>query len=255
MANFGARAEDYRKHRAGFPDSLYDRLGSFGVGLKGQRVVDLGTGTGTLARGFAKRGCKVTGIDIDTRMLEQARILDAEAGVQVHYNEARAEETGLEAGSADVVTAGQCWHWFDGPKAAQECARLLRSGGSAVIAHFDWIPLPGSIVEATEALILKHNPGWRLSGGVGMHPGWTRHLSSAGFRNLESFSYDVDQPYTHEAWRGRVRACNGVGAGGMTQDQVATFDQELAEILERSFSAEPVLAPHRVWALIGRSGP
>ena len=51
--DFGLTADDYRRHRAGFPDSFFERLEAFGVGRPGQRVVDMGTGAGTLARGFA----------------------------------------------------------------------------------------------------------------------------------------------------------------------------------------------------------
>ena len=46
--NFGAAAQDYAKHRAGFPDSFYHRLQTFGIGTPGQLVVDIGTGTGRL---------------------------------------------------------------------------------------------------------------------------------------------------------------------------------------------------------------
>ncbi len=81
--NFGAAAEDYAKYRAGFPESFFDRLSGFGLCREGSTVVDVGTGTGTLARGFAKRGAKVIGIDPDERLLQQARRLDTAAGVTV----------------------------------------------------------------------------------------------------------------------------------------------------------------------------
>src|SRR5262245_56017135 len=139
--DFGRTAADYARHRAGFPESIYARLLAYGVGTPGQAVVDLGTGTGTLARGFAKRGCRAIGIDRDAAMLEAARRLDAERGLAVDYRVARAEDTGLDARAADVVVAGQCWHWFDRPRAAAEAARILRVTGRIVIAHFDWIPL------------------------------------------------------------------------------------------------------------------
>lgn len=48
--DFGRTADDYARHRAGFPDSLFKRLSELGIGLEGQDVVDLGTGTGTLGR-------------------------------------------------------------------------------------------------------------------------------------------------------------------------------------------------------------
>jgi SAM-dependent methyltransferase len=61
----------------------------------------------------------------------------------VDYRVGRAEATGLDAKSVDVVTAGQCWHWFDRGAATREVARILRTGGHIIIAHFDWIPLDG----------------------------------------------------------------------------------------------------------------
>src|SRR5436309_9407705 len=127
--DFARTAEDYRRHRAGFPSSFFDRLAAHGIGHAGQRVVDLGTGTGTLARGFARRGCRVIGLDPAAAMLEQARENDRTAGIEIEYREARAEDTGLPESSADVVAAGQCWHWFDRTAAAREAARVLRGDG------------------------------------------------------------------------------------------------------------------------------
>src|ERR1044071_129589 len=100
--DFGATSKDYARHRAGFPDSLFERLATYGIGKPGQCLVDLGTGTGTLARGFARRGCHVIGIDRDEAMLARARRLVPAAD----YRCATAESTGLPDTSADVVTAG-----------------------------------------------------------------------------------------------------------------------------------------------------
>src|SRR5262245_36599729 len=113
MVDFGKTASDYAKHRVGFPDRFFERLFDQGIVAKGERVLDLGTGTGTIARGLAKRGCAVTALDPSEAMLEQARTLDRDAGVTVRYMSARAEQTGLPDGCLDVVAAGQCWHWFD----------------------------------------------------------------------------------------------------------------------------------------------
>ncbi|MCB0062524.1 MAG: class I SAM-dependent methyltransferase, partial [Caldilineaceae bacterium] len=179
--NFGLTASDYGKHRAGFPPSLFERLAPYGIGEPGQQVVDLGTGTGTLARGFASRGCDVIGIDPAAAMLAEARRLADAVALTIDFRLGKAEATGLPAQSADVVSAGQCWHWFDRPAAAAEVARILRPSGKVVIAHFDWLPLAGNVVAATEALIEEHNPAWHLGGGTGIYPQWLRDLGEAGF--------------------------------------------------------------------------
>lgn len=248
--DYGRTAEDFARHRAGFPPSLFERLRPLGLGIPGQRVLDLGTGTGSLARGFARSGAIVTGLDVSPLLLEQARALDRAEDLHIDYRVARAEASGFADGAFDLVSAGQCWHWFERPRAAAELRRLLRPGGLALIAHFDWLPLPGNVVAATEGLILKHNPSWHLAGGTGVHPRWFADLAQAGFAGLESFSYDETVVYSREAWRGRIRASAGVAAS-LPPERVALFDAEHGAMLERDFPQDPLRIPHRVFALIG----
>ncbi len=244
--NFGRTADDYATHRAGFPPAFFELLTARRFAVAGQHALDLGTGTGTVARGLAKLGLCVTGLDPAVDLLAEARAVDAELGVAVHYDIGIAEDTGLADSSMDLVTAGQCWHWFDRPRAAGEVARILRPGGRIVIAHFDWLPLPGNLVAATEALILKHNPVWAGAGGTGLYPAWLADLAQAGFRHLETASFDVAQPYSHEGWRGRIRASAGIAAS-LNADETAEFDAALAALLSRDFPQEPLNVPHRVW--------
>jgi SAM-dependent methyltransferase len=250
--DFGKTAADYGRHRAGFPARLFDILFRESKVRSGDRLLDLGTGTGTLARGFALRGCEVTALDPSRDLLEEARRLDREARVTIHYIEGRAEETGLPTNAFDVVTAGQCWHWFDRSRAAVEARRLLRLGGLLVIAHFDWVPLPGNVVEATEHLIAEHNPKWDLGGLPGPHARWFADVAIAGFTDIECFSFDQTVMYTHEAWRGRIRASAGVGAS-LDPSAVERFDVAHALLLENRFSEDPLAVPHRVWAVTARS--
>jgi SAM-dependent methyltransferase len=251
--DFGKTANDYATHRAGFPDSFFTRIAEYGVGQSAQTIVDIGTGTGTLARGFARRGCNVIGIDPAENMLQQARALTTTENLSVVFRCASAEQTHLPDAFADVVTAGQCWHWFNDTRAAQESRRILKRDGRIVIAHFDWIPLRVNVVEATEQLILKHNPNWKMSGTSGIYGAWLRDLAEAGFCNLQTFSYDLFVPYTHEGWRGRIRASAGIAAS-LSPEAVAAFDAEHAEMLRTQFTNEPLQTQHRVWALIGERG-
>lgn len=249
--DFGKTASDYGRHRAGFPEQFFDRVFARGLIARGQRLLDLGTGTGTVARGMALRGCTVIGLDPSVSMTEQAQQLDREAGVDIRYVTATAEETGLPDGAFDVVTAGQCWHWFDRPRAAAEVQRLLRPNGLLMIAHFDWLPLSGSTVAATEALILKHNPQWTMAGGNGLHPTWFADLEQGGYRDIESFTFDLAVPYTHQAWLGRIRASAGVGAS-LPPDAVTRFDADHKAMLERDFPSDPLSIPHRVFVIYAR---
>jgi SAM-dependent methyltransferase len=159
-----------------------------------------------------------------------------------------AESTGLPHAGFDVVCAGQCWHWFDRTRASAEALRLLAPGGSALIAYFSYLPDPGSLAEATERLVLRHNPGWTMHGLDGRYPMLADDLTAPGFRDPATFDFVVPTPFTHESWRGRFRACHGVLA--LPPETLAAFDAELAELL-RAFP-EPLVVPHRVFGIVAR---
>jgi SAM-dependent methyltransferase len=247
--DFGKAAGDYARHRAGFPDAFFDRLVTMDIARAGMMALDLGTGTGTVARGLARRGLEVTGLDKSTALIEQAKLLDAEAGVAVRYVERSAEATGFPDRRFDLVTAGQCWHWFKRDEAAREARRVLKPGGHLVICHFDWIVLPGNLADITENLIRSYNPAWNLGGPWRYYP-WISDLSGAGFAGLESFSFDEETPYSHAAWRGRIRASAGIGASSLSPERVAQFDADLTVILAEKFP-EPMTVLHRIYAAIG----
>lgn len=254
--DFGRTASDYASHRIGFPDTLFAKLAAKGIGTPEQRLLDLGTGTGVLARGFARAGCQVFGLDIAPALIAESKKLDTQAGVRIDYLLAAAERIPMAACSLDVITAGQCWHWFDRPAVLKEVQRLLRPGGVLLIAAFDWIPFSRNVVERTEELIEKHNPAQpkphiRLGMGVGIYPPFVRDLSEGGLGDIETWSYDHPVSYTHAGWRGRIRASQGVGAT-LSPRQVAAFDEELAGLLQAEFPTDPLQVPHRVWAAHGR---
>jgi len=250
QVDFGRTADDYATHRAGFPTAFFDLLIARHYCAPGQVALDLGTGTGTVARGLAQLGLTVTGLDPSQDLLDQARDLDQVAGVKVAYRTGIAEQTGMAAKTCDLVVAGQCWHWFDRPRAADEAARVLRPGGRLVIAHFDWLPLLGNLAGATEALILSHNPAWAGAGGTGIYPDWLADLSGAGFTGIETASFDIVQPYSHAAWRGRIRASAGIAAS-LDAAGIAKFDTQLADLLARDFPKDPLGVTHRVWLATG----
>ncbi len=249
--DFGLTVADYAQHRADFPVELFERLAAHEFGLAGQRLLDLGTGTGALARVFATAGCQVTGLDPSAEMLGGARQLARDLGRRIDWLQSRAEQTGLRSQSFDLICAGQCWHWFQAAQAAREAARVLKPEGRLMIAQFDWLPIAGNLVAAVEELILRYSPTWHLGGGTGLYPERFVQLGEAGFVDIESFSFDVQVPYSQEAWRGRIRASAGVG-GSLAAEEVARFDAEHQELLLRDFPQDPLAVPHRVFAILAR---
>lgn len=247
--DFGRTAIDYEIHRPGFPVSFFDQLEDRGWIRDGQRAVDLGTGTGSLALGFAARGLSAVGLDISSELLAVARQTAVDRNLTIEFVEARAEATGLPEASFDVVSAGQAWWWFDEEAALREVLRVLAPAGRLLICSFSYVPLPTNVAGRTEALILRHNPGWTKAGWPGIHPEQVQTLDRRSFSDVESFSYVTEVPFTHDAWRGRIRTCNGVGSA-LEAGEVERFDHDLAELLRTEFPG-PLTVPHRVFAASG----
>jgi SAM-dependent methyltransferase len=230
--DWGRTSQDYARYRPGYPASFYERITSLGIGLPGQCVLDLGCGTGNLARELARRGCKVTGVDISEGQVAAARRLCAEEGLRVEFLVRPAEDTQLSKGSFDVVTAGQSWLYFDRDRMVAEVKRLLAPSGKLMTCHIGWLPRQDPVAKQTEELILKYNPDWTaadLSGEVPACPSWI----GDDFLVTGFFVYQEAIPFSRESWRGRIRACRGVGAE-MGAEEIKAFDAELDRLLQNA---------------------
>ncbi|MGD9858078.1 MAG: class I SAM-dependent methyltransferase [Planctomycetaceae bacterium] len=249
--DWGRTSGDYAEWRPDYPAEFYERLAEQGIGLPGQRIVDLGTGVGFLALNFARRGAHVTGVDVAEGQIRQARETANRLGLAIDFRVTTAEATGLPAGEFDAVTASQCWLYFDCERAIAEVRRLLRRGGVLMVCHFCWLPREDAIARASEQLVLQHNPDWTgadWAGAIPELPRWAigRFTKAGG----GGFVFDTPVPFTRERWRGRMRACRGVGAA-LSVTEVEAFDREHAELLERIAPVEFTVV-HRIDCFILR---
>ncbi len=136
------------------------------------RVVDLAAGTGLLSRALLAAGHDVVAVEPDLDMARR----QPDGVVRVA---ARAEATGLPAGSADAVVVGDAWHWFDAPVAAGEVHRLLRPRGRLALAWRHSIPeeRPAALAGFYTALARVHGehvalPPDRGRDALAAHPGF-----------------------------------------------------------------------------------
>ena len=110
--------------------------------LGGKDVLDVGCGGGILAEAMARRGARVTGIDLADKALSVAQLHLMESGVAARYELASAEDyAAAHAGEFDVLTCMEMLeHVPDPASAVAACARLLRPGGRAFFSTLNRNP-------------------------------------------------------------------------------------------------------------------
>ena len=101
------------------------------VGLGGKTVLDVGCGGGILAESMARRGARVTGIDLAEKPLKVAQLHLLESGLQVDYRLIPAEDLAHEVPhSFDAVTCMEMLEHVPDPAAiVRACAGLVKPGG------------------------------------------------------------------------------------------------------------------------------
>ena len=126
--DWGKTSKEYAKFRDIYPEEFYKKIVDRGLCIKGQKVLDLGTGTGVVPRNMYKYGAQWTGTDISPEQIEQAKILAADAGMKIDFiaaaTEERVEKAGFQKESFDVITACQCFWYFDHEKVMPVLAEL-----------------------------------------------------------------------------------------------------------------------------------
>ena len=230
--DWGKTSENYAKYRDIYPQEFYSCLTERGLCIKGQRVLDLGTGTGVIPRNMYRFGAKWTGCDISENQIEQAKLLAAKEGMDIDFFAAPAEEISFPSGTFDVITACQCFWYFDHRTVAPILADLLGADGRLCVMQMAWLPFDDPIAGKSEELVLKYNPTW--TGG-----GWTRqpvHIDEAVLEHFtieDQIGFDVSIPFTRESWNGRMKACRGVQAS-LSEEETVRWEKEHMQFLSET---------------------
>lgn len=99
----------------------------------GSYILDLGCGTGELARAAAAAGMRAAACDISAEMLSRAAARDSDGNVEWVRLAPCWSELPFHSANFDLVVASSVFEYVDDPAAVLgECARVLRSGGTLV---------------------------------------------------------------------------------------------------------------------------
>ena len=146
--SFGVDAERYDRARPRYPGALIRRVIAASPGTE---FLDVGCGTGIGARQYRAAGCKVFGVEPDTRMAEVAR----RTGVEVEIG--KFEDWDAGGRSFDAVVAGQAWHWVDPVRGAGKAAQVLRPHGLLALYWHVFDP-PREVADAFDDILQRVAP-------------------------------------------------------------------------------------------------
>lgn len=225
--DWGKTSADYAKYRDIYPQEFYNKIINRKLCINGQNVLDLGTGTGVLPRNMYRYGAKWTGTDISENQVEQAKALSRD--IDVDYYTLPAEKIDFPDNSFDVVTACQCFWYFNHKQILPTLLRILKPNGRILVLYMAWLPFEDKIAGASEKLVLKYSPKWSGAGET-VHPILIPDCYHKQFELVYHEEYSLAVHFTRESWNGRMKACRGIGAS-LTDKEIAAWEQEHIQLL------------------------
>jgi SAM-dependent methyltransferase len=192
--SFDRAAEDYERGRPGYAEAALDELDL----PPGARVLDLAAGTGKLTRQLVRRFEHVIAVEPLDGMRKLLERLVPEADVR----RGTAEDIPLDDAEVDAAFVGEAFHWFSGPIALVELARVLRPGGTLGVLFnqadepFE-PPLPQAFWDTLDARRLEKDPAQSVRTGIWRQafPGPFGELRHASFPN--PFRVDHERLIAH----------------------------------------------------------
>jgi SAM-dependent methyltransferase len=206
--SFGADAERYERTRPRYPEALLRRIID---GCPGRELLDVGCGTGIVARQLQAAGATVRGVEVDERMAQIAR------GGGIEVETAAFERWDPRGRAFDGVLAGQVWHWIDPDAGAVAAARALRPAGRLAVFWNIGAPTSPELMRAFSA-VYEPLPGplaraWAvppLQAYETVFGRTTDGVARCGaFGDLERWTTDWTWTYSRDDWLQQIPTFGG----------------------------------------------
>jgi 2-polyprenyl-3-methyl-5-hydroxy-6-metoxy-1,4-benzoquinol methylase len=217
---FAGTAWYYARYRPGYPHAVLEVLRSaFQLDGTG-RLLDLGCGTGELARALHRYFTEVIGVDLSPDMLEEARRQSDAAGIaNIGWRCQAAEDLSTGLGGFQLVTLGNAFHWMRQDEVLEKAYGLLSHGGIAILGN------PGGIwtgVDAWERVVREV-----VTQCLGTH------------RRTRAGVFTAEEGAEHRAMsRSRFK---GITSGVHHWSRVVNVDAIIGELYSTSFANKALL--------------
>lgn len=219
--HFAKIARQYADSRPSYPAALFDWLAA--QCNRHELAWDCAAGSGQASLSLAQHFQRVIATDASA-----AQITQAIAHPRIVYHVATAEDSGLKARSADLVTVAQALHWFDVNRFYAEVRRVLKPGGVLAVWSYGVLQVEGKEVDARVQRFYHEEVG----------PYWPpeRHHVETGYRELAFPFALIDAPafamqldWNLEQLLGYFRSWSATAAYSAARgsDPVAVIEQDL----------------------------
>jgi ubiquinone/menaquinone biosynthesis C-methylase UbiE len=204
---FRSTVSFYERYRLGYPQRLIDRVTRLMRLPPGAAVLDLGTGTGMLAIGFARAGMAVTAMDPEPAMLAAAEKATLAAQVDAAFARGDSDDLRPGMGSYRLVTIGRAFHWMDRAATLAMLDQIVTPDGGVALfhdAHPDvaenrWFK---TLVAVTGRYGRAGAP--HVAERKGGHRRYEPFLLASAFTQLDGLSVTIKRPITTDEIVGRA---------------------------------------------------
>jgi SAM-dependent methyltransferase len=253
MGRFATTVALYEELRPPYPPAFFATVAQQLALSKQHALIDLGTGPGLLALGFAPYVGDITGVDPEPNMLAAARAAAAREGKALALIEGRAEDLGDDIGRFDLVTIGRALHWMDEAALGPLFQRLVAEDGVvAVCASFSaqdgrnaWLNAYATARRAwsDERLWLESRKGERA------HRELASVLAGTGFHAAEMIRVETTHEVSVERLARRVLTFSSSSPGALgdrVEAMLADVEARLAPFAHDGMIAEVVTSTARL---------
>ena len=156
---FDEVAVEYDRNRPAYPDALIDQACKVAHIGEGDRVLEIGCGTGQLTRSLLARGLRVTALEPGDQLIRVAEENLKDAG-DVEFVHARLEDMQLPRESYEAVFSASAIHWVDPDLGWRKIADSLAPNGTLALIQYFGLKEPRSVddQEALLSAIRRHAP-------------------------------------------------------------------------------------------------
>lgn len=189
MGRFATTVPRYAQFRPPYPPAFFRTVAERLSLSKQQALIDLGTGPGLLALGFAPYVGRVTGVDPEPAMIAAAAEAAARAGQAFALIEGRAEQLPHDVGSFDVVTIGRALHWMDRAGLAAVFERVVAPHGVILVCS------ARSAADGRNPWLAEYNEARRFWSGAPASERYRQDLAA----NLQGTRFGLAETITVES--------------------------------------------------------